>query len=700
MANWQIDPSPDTLISGQKTLHLRDAFSQWQFNGGEDFRASALIQKQDPQDFNYFVRSKKLTKAKRPRPVVLGGGAASNSKFDMISLLPIAASSVPNGAVQAVTHVPADNGLDSDKIVIIGIIDDGVNVFNQRFRPDGHATRIEYAWAQDGPAPQNGATVPFGSEMTGAEITSAMDSGKSERELLRQHGFMPAQNQPYMPHVFANASNHGTQIADLAAGADRDDTSTLNTRLITVQMPAFSVMDTSGASLISALHHAAIYVFDRARAMSAHYQKPIPVVLNISFGLTGGARNGQQFLERALRALAIKYRKDMKAIFGANAVPPVVRVVSAGNENIQQLHAIATDTGALDLPVRLQPEDTTPSFLEIWLPESASSAELTITTPSGMVKTISFGGLDAQNPADFDAHILADDPSAPVCRVTLDAPMRAAGQPDAQFWRGVVAFAPTRSIIAGRPAVEAGLWQVSVTAQGSTAKLQAWILRDTPVSGFSSNGRQAYFDDDYRGNASYTASVFDWTGDRAVDDLPNRTSVISRNGAISGLATNSMLRRKNGNPKPGDGPEMDSVSVGAYRWDQPRAAIYSAADNIGNDQAPMVMAMAENSRFVPDIRASGSYSDTGSSLNGTSAAAPIVSRMLAAHIADMAQANYAGFDPKTYLQTLGVAPSRPTSVETASGSGIRAERLRDAGVLLPLPTALKAKVERDNRPKV
>ncbi|MCF6305669.1 MAG: S8 family serine peptidase [Rhodobacteraceae bacterium] len=700
MANWQIDPSPDTIVSGQKTLYLRDAFSQWLLNGGADFRASALIEKQDPQDFNYVVRSKKLTKASRPKPVNLGGGAASNAKFDMISLLPIAASSVPSSAVQVPAHMPADNGLDSEKLVIIGIIDDGVNVFNRRFRPEGQASRIEYAWAQDGPAPQNGATVPFGCEMTGVQITNAMDTGTPERELLRQHGFSNGPNQPYMPDVFANASNHGTQIADLAAGAARDDTSTLNTRLITVQMPAFSVMDTSGAGLVSALHHAAIYVFDRARAMSAHYLTPIPVVLNISFGLTGGARNGQQFLERALRALAIKYRKDMKKTFGKNAVPPVVRVISAGNENILQLHAIATDTGPLDLAMRLQPEDTTASFLEIWLPESSLSAGLTITAPSGMVEAISFNGFDAQNPPDFDAHILADDPSAPVCRVTLDAPMLASGQPDALFWRLVIAFAPTRSWAPNRPAAEAGLWQITTTAQGSTAKLQAWILRDTPVSGFASNGRQAYFDDDYRGSDSYTASVFDWTGDRAVDDLANRASVISRNGAISGLATNSMLRRKNGGTKKGDGPEMDAISVGAYRWDLPRAAIYSGADNIGNEQAPMVMAMAENSRFVANIRASGSYSDTGSSLNGTSAAAPIVARMLAAHLGNLAQADYATFDPKTYLQSLGMAPARPVGMETASGAGIRVERLRDNGVLLPLPAALQANVQRDNRAKI
>ena len=699
MANWQIDPSPDTVVSGQKTLHLRDAFSQWQLNGGADFRASAQVEKQHPQDFNYFVRSKKLTKAGQPKPVVLGGGVASNNKFDMISLLPIAARSVPSGAVQAAPHLPADAGLDPDKLVVIGIIDDGVNVFNRRFRPDGHASRIEYAWAQDGPAPQNGATVPFGCELTGAQITNAMDTDRSERELLRQHGFSNDPGGPYMPDVFANASNHGTQIADLAAGAKRDDTSTLNTRLITVQMPAFSVIDTSGAAMVSALHHAAIYVFDRARAMSSHYLTPIPVVLNISFGLTGGARNGQQFLERALRALSIKYRKDMKATFGPNAVPPVVRVISAGNENIQQLHAIATGIGGLDLPVRLQPEDTTPSFLEIWLPESANAAEITLISPSGMAKTIAFSGLDAQSPAGSDAHILADDPAAPVCRVTLDAPMRASGQADALFWRVVIAFAPTRSQALKRPAAAAGLWQINTTAQGSTAKLQAWILRDTPVSGFASNGRQAYFDDDQRGDASYTVSVFDWTGDRAVDDLPNRTSVISRNGAISGLATNSMLRRKNGGTKKGDGPDMDCISVGAYRWDLPRAAIYSGADNIGNDQAPMVMAMAENSRFVPDIRASGSYSDTGSSLNGTSAAAPVVTRMLAAYLNGLAQADYTGFEAKTYLQSLGVVPTRPVGMETASGAGIRAERLRDTGVLLPLPPELQANVQRDNRAK-
>jgi len=700
MPAWIIDPSPDTVKSGQKTLKLKDAYSQWLFNGGAGFRAAQLLNKQDPQDFDYFVRSKKLTKAKRPKPVIQGAGAASNHKSQMISLLPVARNSVPAGPIHDITHTPAEPGLDAANMVVMGVIDDGVNVFNQRFRPAGHASKIAFAWAQDGPAPQNNATVPFGCEMTGNQITNAMDSGLSERRLLSQHGFSRALNAPYMPDVFAGASNHGTQIADLAAGVYSADVGETSQQMVCVQLPALAVKDTSGASLVSAMHHAAIYVFDRARAISAHYSTPLPVVLNISFGLTGGARNGQQFLERALRALAIKYRKDMRKSFGTNMVPPVVRVVSAGNENILRLHGRAADPGSISLPLRLQPEDSTASYMEIWLPESASLVEIDVTAPNGITGHFSFTGLDAQNPAEYDAYILCDDPNEPVCRITLDAPAKASGQGDALFWRVVLAFAPTQTQNYGRPAAPFGIWKIEASVSNATAMMQAWILRDEPVSGFASNAKQAYFDDDHRGTDGYADTAFDKWGDIAVDDPALPSSVISRNGAISGMATNAMLRRKNGTIKPGDGPEMDTISVGAMRWDMQQACMYSAADSIGNGQAPHVMALAETSRVLPNIRASGTFTDTSSALNGTSAAAPVVARILAQHLSGMNPQDYAGFNPVNYLYSIGIASPRPAGPETASGSGIRVERLRDGGVLLPLPDALKPNVMRDNHAKI
>ncbi len=695
MLNWQVDSNPDTVKSGGKTLKIRDAYAQWLFDRGAEFRASVPLSKENPADFDFFVHSKKLTKAKRPKPIKPGQGAVSKDRFDMISLLPIAKKSVAQGALAAVSHTPADILLDPEKIVIIGIIDDGINVFNQRFRPAGRASRVDYAWAQDGVAPAQSATVPFGCELTGQHITATMDTGKDERAMLRDNGFLPAQNGVYMPSSLSHASSHGTQIADLAAGADADDIAAANTRLITVQLPAFAVMDTSGASRIGAMHHAAIYVFKRARAMSRHYLRPLPVVLNISFGLTGGPRNGQQFLERALRALAIKYQKDMRATFGDNGVPPVVRVVSAGNENILRLHAQNDGSAGLDLPVRVQPEDSTASFLEIWLPQSATSADILLTLPDGSIKTVGFSALNSAKPVDTDAHILLDDATnTTLCRVTLDAPIRRPGDCDDDlFWRVLIAIAPTAG--PHLAFAQAGLWQVSVQLVNAVGNMHGWILRDQAVSGFSSAGRQAYFDDDVRANQAYVASAFDSFGDIAVDDPAARSSVIARNGAISGLATNGLLRRKNGKKKHGDGPDMDAISVGAMRWDMPHAALYSAADIVGNGQAPHVMMVAETSRMLPNIRATGLVSGTSSALNGTSAAAPIVSRIMAAHLSGLSQTDYAGFDLGGFLQSIGSAPARPIGPETASGLGIREERLRQNGVIVPLPAGLNANVQRD-----
>ncbi|MBL4807231.1 MAG: hypothetical protein JKY31_08070 [Rhodobacteraceae bacterium] len=706
MANtfhWVTDPNSDIIETASKSLKIRDAYTQWVFGWGRDFIASEAFSKGNPADFSYYVNSKSLTRAGRPKPFLRGASTQVFKKSKMVSILPITAKSIAAGPIQQAAHVQFDPHIDPGKLVIVGVIDDGVNIFNQRFRPQGHPTRVDYAWVQDGPAPTSDPTVAFGCELTCKQITGALDNdGLSETELMGKYGLRGAINGTYLPSVFTHSSNHGTQIADLAAGAKPDLAAMANTRLITVQLPALAVTDTSGASLISALHTAAIYVFDRARVMSAHYLRPIPVVLNISFGLTSGPRNGQHFLERALRALSIKYREDMKTVFGKNAVPPVVRVISAGNENVSVTHAASHNpVDPFNLPVRLQPEDQTPSFLEVWLPQSTTKAAIAITLPDGTTGAFNFDQMVSKTPTDFAARILTPltGPNNPICRVTLDAPFGAGkknSSKDQLFWRLVVAFAPTSSPATSRLSASFGLWDVSVTAENATGNMHAWILRDGPVSGFATQGRQAYFDDDHLGDASYTGSAFDRYDDIAVDDKTPRSSVISRDGNISGLATSARLK---GKYRKSDSTAMDTVSVGACRWDQPSAAIYSAADldrPAGEQsQAPMVMAVTETSRVMPDIRASGILSDTSSVLNGTSAAAPIVTRVLAAYLSELSQDQYSAFDPNTVLKLAGNAANRPTGTEITSSAGIRVNRLREGGVIVNTPNTLIANVSRD-----
>jgi len=87
----------------------------------------------------------------------------------LLHLAPLDDVMMPDVGSLDTTQTPAYSpspDLNPDTAVILGVIDDGINVAHERFlEPDG-SPRVDFAWVQDGIAKQTGSTVLFGRELT------------------------------------------------------------------------------------------------------------------------------------------------------------------------------------------------------------------------------------------------------------------------------------------------------------------------------------------------------------------------------------------------------------------------------------------------------------------------------------------------------------------------------------------------------
>ena len=688
-----VDDTWDAVIGvvgpdGPARIKLTDGYAQWLFGAGRAYRAGAQLSRSG-DDFDIVLRSTDLTSTELPMFASPSAGSGPLlPDAAMVNLLPVLKSSLTEGAPIASEFKKSKDDLDPEKLVITGIVDDGFNVFHQRFNPKGYDSRIEFAWIQDAKA-TSPSTVPFGMELTRDQIT-AESGDQHETALMREFGMVGPQAS-YQPRPLDHPATHGNHIADLAAGADPNEADARHNRLIMVQFPSLAVADTSGTSLSAAMQTAMIYILEKAFQMSRSYKIAIPVVVNISYALSGGARTGHHFLEQSFRKLTAEHRSRVKKMLVAmgvkeqSATPPVVRVLPAGNQHLQKLHARSGSTGSVKLPLRIQPEDRTASFLEVWVPRSVNEANVGVKQPNGRIDkfTVNQAGSAKLIMSTFDG-------LSPICRVTMDQPLvEISEEYDGLFHRILFAFPPSHLPTGIKNAAPAGLWSIDIDVAAKDATIEAWILRDWPVPGFPSAGRQSYFDDD-----SYEKSEFDHLGDIRVSDPDGCDAVVTRDGTISGIATNAQSVAE-----VDSADALDAVVVVAHRWDSRITCLYSSA---GRDGAPYISAVAETSRVLPDIAAAGTLSGTTARLNGTSVAAPQVARWFVQKLTTMSVSEYQTFVPLSAVATDSDFHKRQLidQFEIATASPNRVCRLAAEGRLLTVEPRIAPNIHRDTLQKV
>jgi hypothetical protein len=521
------------------------------------------------------------------------------------------------------------------KRVVVAVLDEGIAFAHERFR-SGDGSRIEFLWKQDGRYGKSlGSWMP-GTELTGQDIKDAIThfsvAGRvDEDRLYQREGDVDFGRDGFK--ALARRRSHGTHVLDLAAGAQRDAAGIEARPIIAVELPQESVADPTGAPLYIHILLGIVYILSRAEAMLQPQETELPVVVNLSYGPHHGPHDGTSSFERIL---------DFFIDITQNTSTPLHVVLAAGNFRQLRTHARVSQLAPShkhDLVWILQPEDKTPSFLELWARASGNApAELavSVTSPGGATWTVNKAvtsdppGTAAPRELQVDyiaepSHVLVSIVAQPTAAEPLD-PL-------------------------GLPLAPSGRWTITVQNTGAgPLELDSWIGRDVAIGGRRSRGRQSYFEDSsYERNDREGRPVeFD-----PAPAPPGRLG-IERSRTLSGIATGDNVhvvggfRRRPGLP---DMPASYSSMGPASRPATSRNAVTA-------------LAPSDDSLNCPGLLGSGTHSGSIVAMYGTSVAAPVYARALANQIGLKATM---AFDPPPAPPRRPFVP--PGSVKDVAGKG-------------------------------
>ncbi|WP_372656854.1 hypothetical protein [Hydrogenophaga sp.] len=498
---------------------------------------------------------------------------------------------------------------------VLGLIDGGLALVNSAFLDHRGQARVKHFWRQDEtqdgnwPGDQPRRRVPldparagprppdmgYGHELSGAAIDAAMArytrNAQVDEDALYQHLQLWDLSKPI---------NHGTHVASLACGPRAYASSAGNENtppnwnptddpasrcdLVAVQLDWSNVLDTSGGAMNVSVLDGLMYILARC-ATSAQ------VVVNISWGTLAGPHDGSSILEAAMDQLVSLLGERLQI-----AVP-------AGNGYQGRTHANAElqKDKPLTLHWRVQPDDRTQSFVEIWLPDDASEVDIAITPPGHVqplpkVRRGQSGVWEGNGPH-------------PLCGLIYPASSALGTQGTCVL----LALAPTFSFRKQVATAPFGSWRITLTNKGQAPVVfDAYVERDDVALGQHTGARQSYFED----------AAYDTSGNIGsfVDHADNPTP-IRRSGIFNSLSTG-----------------LRTVSVGGTRrqadaWS--RFALYSPRrpdPDASRPQRPGVKTVPDTLQTSDDnvalwgVLGAGSRSGSTVRLAGTSSAAPLQAR--------------------------------------------------------------------------
>lgn len=231
--------------------------------------------------------------------------------------------------------------------VLVGMIDSGIDYANPVFRnPDG-TTRIRALWDQSlSENPPEGYLI--GTEYTSEQINAALRQPTVEGR--RQ--IVPSQD----------ISGHGTAVAGVAAGnSDEYQGVAYESELIVVKL---GIPKMNGFPRTTELMQAIDYVVRK----SLEYGQP--VAINISFGNTYGAHDGNSLLEQYIQSIANRWKS--------------VICIGTGNEGNAAGHVsgILNENEEVAIELAVQENETTLN-VQIWK-TYFDVVDISIESPSGV----------------------------------------------------------------------------------------------------------------------------------------------------------------------------------------------------------------------------------------------------------------------------------------------------------------------------
>jgi hypothetical protein len=482
---------------------------------------------------------------------------------------------------------------------IVGIIDDGMAFAHERFRARNGGTRIDYFWNQGYPAlnlsPTNLIGIPgYGRDFDKAEIDELM-------KVSTRRGLVD-EDLVYRKAAYREVGRswaHGTHVMDLACGLNPADVTDSSPHIVCVQLqpPSRTTRDRSTGWLAMHALEGLRYVLHRAD-MLARLDRRVPVVVNLSFGHIAGPHDGTSMLEEAMHELIVARRNHPR---------PLEIVIAVGNSLLPRCHAKVrlAPKETRTLHWRVLPDDATPSFMEIWLKSVTASlpnVQVEVETPWG-------DGSKRTRRGDVRTWRRGGETLAAIIRLDRVATGRSE--------MILLAVAPTQRL--GRKELEApcGTWAVRLTNSGAAVvDVDAYIERDETPYGFPRRGRQSRFDD-----PNYER--FDRFGRPKEDD---RRESFGREGR----ASESYIKRANTINSIATGKET-VVIAGSRRSDWATARYSSNGRQIN---AITAAGISEDSVTCHGVLAAGSRSGSKVVMNGTSVAAPQLTRELAKRMAN------------------------------------------------------------------
>lgn len=482
--------------------------------------------------------------------------------------------------------------------VVVAVIDDAIPFAHRRFRFPNGKTRFDAIWQQDGLGPSPGL-FNYGALLTRAALDSlfaqARTKGLGESEIYALSGVEDYTMPAHKP--LGRRSAHGAHVADLACGFE-PAAAPLAEVLVGVQLDQAAVQTIVPARLSVHIVNALAFVVRRTQQIEAAHSTRLPIVVNLSFGWYSGPHDGSSLLEMAIDSL-VKARRN---------VAPMCVILPAGNSRLKRCHArsrLAPQGQAGDsetLNWRLLPDDRTSSRMELWLGTAADSVNLTVTDPGGTaLGTFAPGhfgplSLNGRTIGWIDYRTLVGNNGKRGIRLHL------------------ARTAPLQALDASASLAPAGVWKLGVAnATGAAVDFDAWIDRDGGLLGWPIVGRQSHFED-------VRYARFDGAGrEIEIDPVPPK-SYILRSGTLNGVATGA-----------------SATVVAGIRASDLASSKYSSLGpvfekNRGGKRAsptPDIAAVSDDSTVLHGVLAAGSRSGSVVALDGTSVAAPQVTRWIA-----------------------------------------------------------------------
>jgi hypothetical protein len=551
------------------------------------------------------------------------------SRFRVALPVPDPAMHADLGGPPCPPHWQPDPGLreriGSKRITVVAVIDDGIPFAHRNFRDaSGCRTRVEFCWLQSVAVDKEQKSVLFGREYTRRQIEHYIEQFGGDEDRLYQEAGANAETD-YFASLIERHATHGSHVMDLATGyaPERDEEPREEIRIIAVQLPNSVTVDTSGFGkdmyMLSAFH----YIFDRADIIAKEYNVDnLRLVINFSYGYSGGRHDGETELEAAINEL-VELRRQCTG--------PTALVLPSGNTFLERMHGRIRETdfkdGAARLSWRIQPNDRTPSYLELWFGKQEDFCprgySVELWDPwDRLWSSLAMDSVSSSQGDDPEADQALHNPGNhhPVGQISVDLHRADAPNttPKTGRWRVLIVMAPTEPEDGSLPGAESGKWTIVIKrredSQRLTQPIHCWVQRADDPESLRSGARQSYFTDP--DDVRYTQG-----GDLNQEDTDD--AFIRRFDSLNGLATGCA-----------------TLVVGGYRLGAglgsplkcARPALYSSAGTLEPgwpEKEVDCSSMSDRSRPLPGTIAAGVRSGSLSFVQGTSAAAPFVARQLA-----------------------------------------------------------------------